>query len=182
MSDTSVSIAPQRRLTARPAPRRRARAMLKAVGFDDEALEEADHRRRQHVDRDRPVQLPPARAGRAREGGHPRGRRHADGVQHRLHLRRHHDGHRGHAGVADQPRGHRRLDRAGGARQLLRRPWSRSAAATRPSRAPRWRWRGLDIPGLVLYGGSIAPGTLPRIATSRSRTSSRPSARTRPAR
>ena len=41
-----------------------------------------------------PVQLPSARAGGVGQGRHPRGRRHADGVQHRLDLRRHHDGHR----------------------------------------------------------------------------------------
>jgi dihydroxy-acid dehydratase len=32
------------------------------------------------------------------------------------------------------------------------------AAATRRSRARRWRWRASTMPGLVLYGGSIAPG------------------------
>ena len=39
----------------------------------------------------------------------------------------------------------------------------------------------LDIPGLVLYGGSIAPGRYRGAATSRSRTSSKWSARTPPA-
>ena len=84
--------------------------------------QEAAHRRRQHLDRDRSVQLPPARSRRAREGRDPRRRRHADGVQHGLDLRRHHDGHRGDARLARQPRGDRRLDRAGHARQRLRRP------------------------------------------------------------
>ena len=82
---------------------------------------QADHRRREHVDRDRPVQLPPAHARRAREGRHPQGRRHADGVQHRVDLRRHHDGQPGHEDVAHQPRSHRRFDRAGRARQPVRR-------------------------------------------------------------
>ena len=36
--------------------------------------------------------------------------------------------------------------------------WSASWAATRPSRQEPWLWRGLNIPGLVLYGGTIAPG------------------------
>ena len=40
---------------------RRARAMLKAVGFTDADLKQAARRRRQHLDRDRPLQLPPAR-------------------------------------------------------------------------------------------------------------------------
>ena len=39
----------------------------------------------------------------------------------------------------------------------------------------------LDVPGVMLYGGSIAPGRY-KGATSRSRTSSRPSASTPPAR
>ena len=70
------------------------------------------------------MQLQPAAPGRARQGRHPRGRRHADGVQHDLGERRRVDGDRGHEGLADQPRGRRRLDRAG-----------------RPR--PPARWRGL---------------------------------------
>ena len=46
------------------------------------------------VDRDDAVQLPPPRARREGQGGHPRGRRHADGAQHDRDLRRDHDGHR----------------------------------------------------------------------------------------
>ena len=38
-----------------------ARAYLKGIGFDDEALAQADHRHREHLDRDDAVQLPPAR-------------------------------------------------------------------------------------------------------------------------
>ena len=44
--------------------------------------------------------------------------------------------------VARQPRSDRRLDRAGHARQSVRRARRSSSAATRPSRAPRWRSRG----------------------------------------
>ena len=55
------------------------------------------------------------------KAGHPRRRRHADGVQHDLGLGRRLDGHRGHARLADQPRGDRRLDRAGGAGPPVRR-------------------------------------------------------------
>ena len=76
------------------------------------------------------------------EGGHPRGRRHADGVQHRLHLRRHHDGHRGHEGLARQPRGHRRLDRAGRPRQHLRRVVVPGRLRQDDPRRASWRWRG----------------------------------------
>ncbi len=93
----------------------------------------------------------------ARQGGHPRRRRHADGVQHDLRLRRRHDGHRGHAGslisrevIADSielvaPRPHVR--RAGLPRRLRQDDPGRGDGA----RAPRH-------PGLVLYSGSIAPG------------------------
>ena len=134
--------------------------MLKAVGFTDADLQEAAHRRRQHLDRDRPVQLPPARPRRAREGRHPRRRRHADGVQHRLDLRRHHDGHRGHARVARQPRGDRRLDRAGRRAATASTASSSWSAATRRFPAASMALARLNIPGLVLYGGSIAPGSL----------------------
>ena len=96
---------------------------------------QAAGRHRQHVDRDRPVQLPPAAARRQGEGRRARGRRHADGVQHGRGVGRHHDGRRGHARLAHQPRGHRRLDRAGRARPSPRRGGDARAAATRRSRA-----------------------------------------------
>ena len=119
--------------------------------------QEAAHRRRQYLDRNRTVQLPPARSGRAREGRHPRGRRHADGVQHGVDLRRHHDEHRGDEDLARQPRGHRRFDRAGHARQRLRRP--HRAGRLRQDHSRRHHGAGaVEHPGLILYGGSIAPG------------------------
>ena len=80
------------------------------------------------------------------QGRHPRGGRHADGVQHHRHPRRHHDGHRGDGGslvsrevIADSielvARGHM-FD----ARGRPRRP------ATRRSPARRWRSRGSTCP------------------------------------
>ena len=71
-------------------------------------------------------------------------------------------GTRGHADVARQPRGHRRLDRAG------RRAATSSTASialvgcdkTIPGAA--MALARLDVPGLVLYGGSIAPGRVAR--------------------
>ena len=45
-----------------------------------------------------PCNVQPAPAGRARQGGHPGGGRHAHGVQHDRHLGRRVDGHRGHEG------------------------------------------------------------------------------------
>ena len=74
-----------------------ARAYLKGIGFDDEALAKPIIGVASHLDRDDAVQLPPARAGRQGQGGHPRRRRDADGVQHDRDLRRHHDGHERHA-------------------------------------------------------------------------------------
>ena len=151
-----------------------ARAMLKAIGFSSEDLAKPADRRGEHLDRDHALQLPPAPPGGAGEGGHPRRRRHADGVQHHRHQRRRHHGHRGHEGLAGQPRGDRRLHRAGRPRPPVRRRWWPWSAATRPSPARPWRSLRLDLPSLVLYGGSIAPAGS-RAATSPSRTSSRAS-------
>ncbi len=66
------------------------------------------------------MQLPPPGARRQGQGGDPRGRRDADGVQHDRDLGRDHDGHRGDEGVAGQPRGDCRLDRAGRLRSGVR--------------------------------------------------------------
>ena len=60
--------------------------------------------------------------------------------------------------VARQPRGDRRLDRAGRARQRVRRRSSCWSAATRRFPARAMALARLERPGLVLYGGSIAPG------------------------
>ena len=66
-----------RALTEGPE-RAAARAYLKGIGYDDEALAQAARRGRQHLDRDDAVQLPPARA-RARRSrrasARPAGRR-----------------------------------------------------------------------------------------------------------
>ena len=64
----------------------------------------------------------------------------------------------GHAGLARLARGHRRLHRARRDRATRSTPSSRSAAATRRSPAPRWRWRASTFPSVALYGGSIEPG------------------------
>ena len=92
-----------------------------------------------------------------REGGDPRGGRHADRVQHDLGLRRRLDGHRGDARLARLARGDRRLDRArrrghlfDGLVCLVGCDKTIPGAVMALAR--------LDIPGLVLYNGSIAPG------------------------
>ena len=59
-----------------------ARAMLKAVGFTDDDLAKPLVGVAHDVDRDDAVQLQPAGAREARQGRHPRRRRHADRVQH----------------------------------------------------------------------------------------------------
>ena len=130
----------ERRL-APPQPRRRRRARPRRralVPVLDRAHRrgpaQADHRRREHVDRDDAVQLPPAPAVGEGDGGHPRGRRHAARVQHDRDLRRHHDGHRGDEDLARQPRGGRRLDRAGRARAPVRR--RRRAVGLRQDASP----------------------------------------------
>ncbi len=99
-----------------------ARAYMKGIGYDDDALQPPDDRDREHVDRGDAVQLPPARPRRADQGGRPRGGRNADGVQHRRDLGRDHDGDQGDEGIAREPRGDRRLDRAHGPRLPVRRP------------------------------------------------------------
>jgi hypothetical protein len=82
---------------------------------------QADHRRRQHLDRDDALQPQPAPSGRVCEAGDSRGGWHADGVQHDRDLRRDHDGHRGDEVVAGQPRADRRFGGAGRARPHVRR-------------------------------------------------------------
>ena len=99
-----------------------ARSMLKAIGFTDEDLAKPLVGVGDDVDRDHALQLQPAPARRARQGRHPCRRRHADGVQHGVRERRRLDGHRGHEGLAGQPRGHRRFDRARRSRAPARRP------------------------------------------------------------
>ena len=47
-----------------------------------------------------------------------------------------------------------------GARAFARRPGLSSSAATRRARRPAWRLCSLDLPDVVLYAGSIAPGDL----------------------
>ena len=105
---------------------------------------------------------------------------HADGIQHGVDLRRHHDGHRGDARLARQPRGDRRFDRAGGARQRLRRP----GRARRLRQDHSRRRDGAGAAERARASCSTADRLRPASSTaarSRFRTCSRRSARTRPA-
>ncbi len=110
----------QRRPYRRPQPCARARDAARGRP-DGRRLQSPAHRGRQHLDRDRPLQLSPPRSRGGRQARDPRGRRHAARVQHRLHLGRHHDGLGRHAGLAGEPRGHGGLDRARRPRQPVRR-------------------------------------------------------------
>ena len=105
LSDTDLKHR-SRALTEGPE-RAAARAYLKGIGFDDDALAKPligvahcwietmpcnfNHR---------------ALAAKVKEGVAGRGR-HADGAQHHRHLRRHHDGDERHEDLAGLPRGHR---------------------------------------------------------------------------
>ena len=112
------------------------------------------------------------------QGGHPRGRRHADGVQHDRDLRRHHDGHERDEDEPRLPRGDRRLasswspaatcsTRVVALSRLRQDDPRRRDGARAPQHPRRHALRRLD---------HARAATTAR--TSRSRTSSRPSART----
>ena len=77
-----------------------------------------------------------------------------------LGQRRRVDGHRGDEGQPGQPRGRRRLDRAGRARPPARRRRVRHRLRQDRSRARRWPSAAWTCPGLILYSGTIYPGTL----------------------
>ncbi len=120
-------------LTTGPS-RAPARAMLRAVGLSEEDLGRPQVAVASSWNEVTPVQCPPERAGRGRQGGRPAGRGGAAGVRHDRGLGRHLDGHRGHEGLAGQPGDHRRLRRADGDTPSSSTRWSRSPAAT--SRCP----------------------------------------------
>ena len=109
-----------RQLTEGPE-RAPARAYLHGIGFDAEALAKPIIGVASTWTETMPCNFGLRDARREGQGGHPRRRRHADGVQHDRDLRRDHDGHAGHEDVAGQPRGRRRLDRARRPRAHVRR-------------------------------------------------------------
>ena len=93
--------------------------------------------------------------------GHPRGRRHADGVQHDRDLRRHHDGHERH----EDQRSSRREVIADSIELVARGHLFDAVVAlsgcdkTIPGTV--MALARLDVPSVMLYGGSIPPGPLP---------------------
>jgi dihydroxyacid dehydratase/phosphogluconate dehydratase len=76
-----------------------ARAMYKAVGFSDEDLRKPIVGIANTWTETMPCNFN-LRGSPSTCGRHPRRRRNADGVQHDRDQRRHHDGHRGHEGLA----------------------------------------------------------------------------------
>ena len=135
-----------------------ARSYFKAVGFTDEDLA-------------RPlvgvahcwIEMTPCNwnhrklAQKVKEGD-PRHRRHADRVQHDLGHRRHRHGHRGHEGLAHQPRGRSRT-RSSWSRAVI--SWtasSRISGCDKTIPAMVMAMARLNLPSVMLYGGSIMYG------------------------
>ena len=99
-----------------------ARAMLRAVGMTDDDWDKPQVGGGVVLERGHALQHAAGPAGQAVQGGRARRRRLPAGVHHHRRERRHLHGPRGHAGLAGQPGGHRRLGRAHDARRALRRP------------------------------------------------------------
>ena len=93
------------------------------------------------------------------KAGHPRGRRDADGVQHDRRVRRRLDGHRGHEGLARSAARSSPTRSSSSSAGTCSTASCASSAATRRSRPAAMALARLDIPGLVLYNGTIYPGT-----------------------
>ena len=100
--------------------RAHARAYMKGIGFGDEDLRKPIIGVANTWIEAMPCNFHLRVSRREGEGGGAQGRRHPDGVQHHRGLGRGDDGYPGHEGVAGQPRGDRRLDRADGARLPVR--------------------------------------------------------------
>ena len=138
-----------------------ARAMLKGTGLRRRRPCPPARRCCDVVDRDDAVQPQPAQARCGRQAWHPRGRRHADGVQHDRGVGRRLDGQRRNARLTRLARGDRGLDRAGRARPPLRR-------ARLPGRLRQDHPLGRDGPGASRPAGARAlqrldrAGPLPR--------------------
>jgi len=86
-----------------------ARAMLRAVGFTPEDLHKPIIGIANTWTEIGPCNFHLRQIAEAVKQGVREAGGNADGVQHGHHFRRHHDGHRGHEGLADQSRGDCRL-------------------------------------------------------------------------
>ena len=130
--------APLRGPDRRPGPGRRAGDAQGDRVHRRGPRQAARRRRRRRWIETMPCNYNQRRLAEHVKDGHPGGRRDADGVQHDLGQRRRVDGHRGDEGVARQPRGRRRLDRARRRAATCSTASSASSAATRRCPARRW--------------------------------------------
>ena len=135
-----------------------ARAMLKGTGFTDEDLAKPIIGVATTWIETMPCNLNQRALARARQARRARRRRHADGAQHDRGLRRRVDGHRGHA-RARWSRARSSPTRSSSPPAATRSTaWSCLVGCDKTIPAAVMALARLDIPGLVLYNGSIAPG------------------------
>ena len=154
-----------------------ARSQLKAIGFTDEDLKKPIIGVANTWTETMNCNYKLRRSRGACEGRHSGGRRDSDGIQHRLHLRRHHDEYRGHEDVAHQPRGDCRFDRTHGARPHVRRHRGAGRLRQDNSRERRYGATHASIfPASFSMAARSLPGTAQESTTSPFRTSSKPSA------
>ena len=132
--------------------------MLHAVGYTRDDLSKPIIGIANTWTENRSLQLSPAHARGVCEAGHSRSRRHANGVQHGHHFRWHHHGHAGHESIARQPRSDRRFCRVGRAWKSFLDGLVAIAGCDKNMPGTVMALARLDIPSLMLYGGSIAPG------------------------
>ena len=135
-----------------------ARAMLKAIGFTDEDLAKPLVGVGTTWIETMPCNYNQRRLAELRQGGHPGGRRDADGVQHDLGQRRRDDGHRGDEGVARSAARSSPTRSSSSSAATSSTASSASSAATRRCPARRWRSAASTSPALALYNGTIYPG------------------------
>ena len=139
-------------------PRARRRALLPARDrLHRRGSRQADRRRGALVDRDDALQLQQPGARGEGQGGHPRRRRHADGAEHDRDLRRDHDGHLGmRASLVSRELIADSIELVASAHAFDALVTISGCDKTIPGTV--MALARLDIPGLMLYGGSIKPG------------------------
>ena len=175
MSTETPDIKPRSRTVTDGLERAAARGMLRAVGMGDDDWVKPQIGIASSWNEITPCNLSLDRLADAAKNGVHAARRLPARVRHHLGLRRHLDGPRGHALLAGEPRGHRRLGRDACSRPSASTAACCSLGATSPS--PRCSWRP---PASTSPRCSSTPGRSCRAGsatrTSRSSTRSRPSA------
>ena len=94
------------------------------------------------------------------QAGDPGRRRHPDGAQHDRDLGRDHDGHAGDARLAGQPRADRRLASSSSSTRTMFDAVIAISGCDKTIPGTVMALCRLDIPSVMLYGGSILPGHL----------------------